>query len=95
MSKIIGLNTTESEQTIKELKNKIVDYQKRHEELLRYEVTTMQELFNGSTITTQKNKIITGSYITPSEKLQHVIDNLVAIQKEIELIESFEGFIYE
>ncbi len=96
MSKIVGINkNSDKEQSFKDLENKIDSYQSRHEELLSDEVETIKNLFDGSTISIQKEDKILDTFLLPSEKLNHVIENLKAIQIEIELIENVENFLYE
>ncbi|MGF2054704.1 hypothetical protein [Vagococcus fluvialis] len=96
MSKIVGINkNSDKEQSFKDVEKKIDSYQSRHEELLSYEVDTINNLFDGSTITIQKADKVLDTFLLPSEKLKHVIENLEAIQKEIEEIERIEDFLYE
>lgn len=96
MSKIIGINkNSDKEQSFKDLEKKIDSYQSRHEELLSYEVDTIKNLFDGSTISIQKEDKMLDTLLLPSEKLKYVIKNLETIQKEIEEIERIEDFLYE
>lgn len=96
MNKIVGINkNNDQEQSFKDLEKKIDSYQSRHEELLSYEVETIKNLFDGSTISIQKEGNVLDTLILPSDKLKNVIENLAAIQKEIEEIERIEDFLYE
>ncbi len=96
MSKIVGINkNNDQEQSFKDLENKIDSYQSRHEELLSYEVDTIKNLFDGSTMTIKKEQTEVETLFLPSEKLDYAIKNLLLIQKEIELIENVENFLYE
>ncbi|MGX7024135.1 hypothetical protein [Vagococcus hydrophili] len=93
MDKIIEMNTGKSEQTLKDLENKIFDYSLRWEELIKGQIEILKNVTDeGSILFNDKSEVIA---CVPSEKLGEVIKDLEGIKKEMEMIEAVENFLYE
>lgn len=98
MSKIIGFEGNRKavdmdKITAGDLLNKMFDYTVRWDDLIKGQISALEGATDEGTVICDKEGTVIAA--TTSEKLAEVIKELEGIKKEAEMIESFEGFIYE